>query len=151
MSFECTHVWLPRTLIPHRQVVDYGTSIKTKCFTWQFSKFKSPSFSIFSLYQERMMMDQSPFKIYSFFFFQRATCASNCALSTLRFLLAVEFFEWFQLLNQSLVLIFKQCDAVLQALDVFLLLPSAFTGRFPIGRKEKTIKLNKSRPSSTRI
>ena len=50
--------------------------------------------------------------------------------------LAIEFLEGFQLLNQSFVLIFQQCYAVFQTLDVVFLLASALMSSFPVERRK---------------
>lgn len=52
-------------------------------------------------------------------------------LSTLRLLLTVEFFERFQLLDQSLILILQQRHAILQTLDVLFLLASTLARCLP--------------------
>lgn len=44
---------------------------------------------------------------------------------------AVNVFQGFELLNQGLVLVFQNCHAVFQTLDVLLLFPATFTSCFP--------------------
>lgn len=45
---------------------------------------------------------------------------------------AVDIFKSFELLNESLVLVFQHGDAVLQTLHIFFLFPATFSGRLPV-------------------
>ena len=58
--------------------------------------------------------------------------ATGSGGSALRFLTTVEFFQGFQLLNQSFVLVFEQGHSVLEALNVLLLLTSTFARRLAV-------------------
>lgn len=58
----------------------------------------------------------------------RAGARRVCLL--LRFV-AVQVFEGFEFLDEGLVLVLQHCDAVLQTLDVFLLLPATLASCLP--------------------
>lgn len=46
---------------------------------------------------------------------------------------AVQVFEGFEFLDEGLVLVLQHCHAVLQTLDVFLLLPATLARCLPVG------------------
>lgn len=48
--------------------------------------------------------------------------------------MTVEVFKGFQFFNQSLVLVLKDGNSVLQTLNILFLLPATFSGGLPVGR-----------------
>lgn len=63
-------------------------------------------------------------------------------MRTLLGFMAVQVFESFQFLNESFVLVLQNSHAVLQTLDVFLLLPAALSGRLPGDADEALISVD---------
>lgn len=63
-------------------------------------------------------------------------------MRTLLGFMAVQVFESFQFLNESFVLVLQNSHAVLQTLDVFLLLPAALSGRLPGDADEALVSVD---------
>ena len=51
--------------------------------------------------------------------------------------MTVKVFKGFQLFDECLVLVLQDGDAILQTLDVLLLLPATFSGRFSAERTQQ--------------
>ena len=51
--------------------------------------------------------------------------------------MAVQVFEGFEFLDERFVLVLQHGDAVLQTLDVLLLLPAALAGCLPVGQEDQ--------------
>ncbi len=66
---------------------------------------------------------------------QTGTCRApgrRCLVMFLLGFVAVQVFESFEFLNEGFVLVLQHSHAVLQTLDVLLLLPATLTGCLPV-------------------
>jgi len=95
--------------------------------TWEVKDHRKRTWSPPSEYRPKRLIRPCPALPLS------ALTAANAAASafSFRLLLAVQFFQRLEFLDQRFVLVFQHCYSILQALYVFLLLSPTFPRRLP--------------------